>query len=163
MLLEKIAQIRSAIDQGLPYPALALALTIPDICSRIQFGVGDRDHYAKWYDQYVHPYMHFSSDKQPDMTDFRGIDCYRLRCEFLHNGEGNSIDVKGRTSYTDFHLSTDDSQGAAYVSDMNGRKFISYLIISIPVLCRSICVGAESFYDTVDAKSVFDDPHIIMQ
>lgn len=43
MLLEKTRQVRSAIDHGLYYPALALALTIPDICAKVEFGSSNGD------------------------------------------------------------------------------------------------------------------------
>lgn len=82
--------------------ALALALTIPDICGAYQYPqsqVGFR--YKKWFDEYVPPYYMPKilgdpvDSKRKIMT---GDICYCLRCAVLHSGN-DDINAKARTNF----------------------------------------------------------------
>ncbi len=85
-----IEQIRDACRQGGFLPALALALTIPDVCGRSDSPgiqeVGKR--YSAWFDKWALPsfadHTGFDADGQPNRAYFDGEMCYRLRCKFLH-------------------------------------------------------------------------------
>lgn len=85
---EIVKDIRNAIDTNCLRSALALALalTIPDICGKIKYpkdGVGMR--YSRWFNEYIYPYYcAYEGHFVDDCTEFNGIVCYALRCSYLH-------------------------------------------------------------------------------
>ena len=56
---------------------LALALTIPSVCSRFLFSTKKTEsvRYPEWYNKYV------------EFPGLDGNECYALRCALLHNGD----------------------------------------------------------------------------
>ena len=71
-----IQQARAAMDTGLYFPALAFALTIPDICGAAssQNGRATGERYKKWLKKYV--------PREVDDADL----LYKYRCSLLHQG-----------------------------------------------------------------------------
>lgn len=79
-----IGAVRDAIQKECWYPALSLALTLPDACAAIERpGNGiTGDRYSAWADTYFAP--HVTAGGTPFLT---GRELYRLRCKFLHQAE----------------------------------------------------------------------------
>jgi len=79
-----VAGVRNAIQKECWYPALSLALTLPDACAAIERpGNGiTGDRYSAWADTYFAPYV--TADGRSFLT---GRELYRLRCRFLHQAE----------------------------------------------------------------------------
>jgi hypothetical protein len=70
-----LSDMLRAIKCGAPHSALALALSIPDICGSIQYPnskVGER--YVRWAEEWA------------GMLTMSATDCYAMRCAYLHNG-----------------------------------------------------------------------------
>jgi hypothetical protein len=74
-----LRDILRAMDGASPFSAIALTLTLPDICGSIEYPemhrpdqVGER--YRRWCNEWA------------QMVTVSGADCYALRCAFLHNG-----------------------------------------------------------------------------
>lgn len=89
--MQKTKEIRSALQAELYDSALALALTLPDICAKVEYGKTSRDNYIKWFDELVAEKFMYSATILPDnvITNYQminGADCYGLRCAFLHSG-----------------------------------------------------------------------------
>lgn len=76
-----LVDIRKAGECGAWYAAVALALAVPDICSKAE---GGGRIYRDWFDQYVKPA--FDIPLPEDVPRFTGHDAYALRCAFLHAG-----------------------------------------------------------------------------
>jgi len=74
-----LGQIQAANDAGLYYLALAASLTLPDICGAMEAedGRATAGRYQAWFDEW--PGRHF-------FGVFSGDDCWRFRCDFLHQG-----------------------------------------------------------------------------
>lgn len=76
-------EIEKARDAKCFFAELALALTIPSVCSR--YGLDDEElkslreskRYPEWYEKYVYPQYQFLTGKE----------CYAVRCAILHNGD----------------------------------------------------------------------------
>ena len=72
-----LKDMMSALKSGAPHSALALAVSIPDICGSIEYpdkNIGER--YVSWCDEWAAGLLVMSS-----------ADCYALRCAYLHSGK----------------------------------------------------------------------------
>ena len=70
------------------YSALALALTLPDICGKIDYPNLHRKsrlRYSKWFDMYVGEEYKMTIEGET-ITFLTGNDCFALRCSYLHEG-----------------------------------------------------------------------------
>ena len=121
-MIEKIKEIERAIGGGYYYCALALALTIPDICGQVYSPELSRtqnsgDRYAKWFNEFVAQiYLKEPNLKFPNGTSitFNGYACYLLRCTYLHSGnydlktKNKNINIKEfRLSYSKVQFTRD--------------------------------------------------------
>jgi hypothetical protein len=77
--------IDSATRQGLCFPAVVTALTVPDIAGAVDSpGAGSQARYAKWVDDWFSPRYPNYAQHQID-----GVALYALRCKLLHEGLSN--------------------------------------------------------------------------
>ena len=118
--LHRIEEVELNIEDGRWQSALALALTLPDICGGIAFpeivkryrdgrAVLDRNQrptrdvgnqYIRWFDTYAAPFFKVSAqDISPYICGER---CWQLRCEYLHQNKGFA-NTEDNTSIR-FHL-----------------------------------------------------------
>lgn len=143
----KLNEIEKALNAGCYQSALALALTIPDICGKVAYdssAVGER--YIKWFNKYV--------GCLDNIKEFDGNACYLLRCSYLHSGK---IRVKNK-SIKRFKLHVDVIMGEPNVHSSVicvGNKV--ELDIDIWDLCDSICRAALKFYNECNNDSLFVD------
>lgn len=90
MLLKLIENVERAIEHECYFAALALALTLPDICGKAEFpDDGNGARYTKWCRQFVceeHPRDNPYSGDMPYLNDDI---LFNLRCAFLHQGTPN--------------------------------------------------------------------------
>ena len=96
MIRDYLTDIIKAKENGAYFSALALALTIPDVCGKIE-GIGEnsREKYIKWFDKWIYKYFEIPQSENPELSKyddlliFDGRVCYALRCAFLHSGNAN--------------------------------------------------------------------------
>jgi hypothetical protein len=83
-----LTEIDRALDAGLYYLAIALSLTLPDICGALESpdGGATRERFTAWYDTYL-------AQTYQSLT---AADCYSLRCGVIHQGRFG--DQKGQYS-----------------------------------------------------------------
>jgi hypothetical protein len=81
--------MQSALSQENWYAALMIALTIPDICGRLENPkLKSQERFVKWYDQYLQSYYQSEIGHLGKLHIFlSGRDLYALRCAYLHQGE----------------------------------------------------------------------------
>lgn len=162
-MLEKISDIREALNNKTYIAALALALTLPDICSQVENNRsnGNRTMYIDWVNKYMPPESFEAALSGFEKQEFDGEMCYSLRCKILHNG---NTDVKSASLGVDvdsFRLVKPGSQyykkGFHYREiNINGKP--TYVtIIAVDYLCEQLCNAAERFYHSVQNKSLFDE------
>lgn len=159
---KKIKDIREALGNKTYYCALALALTLPDICCKVEKGLlsgenSDRNMYIAWIDKYVRfDDFHFPISGFEEQT-FDGKMCYSLRCKVLHNGNTDVKNLTLNVTVDDFKLTLPNDKnyynGFKYAEESNG-KTITY--IGIDYLCNRLCDVAEQFYHNWGNKSDFD-------
>lgn len=158
-MIEKIDDIRNAIKNKTYIAALALALTLPDICSQVENGVvaGNKNMYINWIDKYMKNYQ-FPVDGF-EKQQFDGKMCYALRCKLLHNG---NTDVNYATDIDNFVLTkpgdSNYKYGYIYIQEnlANGEERL-VTCIGIDYVCESLCKTAENFYNSWTNKSDFND------
>ena len=168
-MIDKIRDIEIALKNNSYLSALALSLTIPDICGKIEYphfkdyrgkrNVGKQ--YAEWFDNWVNQYFADNTGWTKDYTKskkpyFTGKMCYSLRCSFLHDGNsdikdwGDLEDANNYYSY-EFELAVGgaDSFGLSWINqNSNNRKIMKTKILRVNIdkLCESICLAAENYY-----------------
>ncbi|MCO7125126.1 hypothetical protein NIE88_04970 [Sporolactobacillus shoreicorticis] len=175
-MLDKIEAIKRALECECYLPALALALTLPDICGKVEYpkyNVGNR--YENWFDNWVeHLYADpsgWDNDKRAKNPYFTGRLCYGLRCAFLHSGDsnikekfwGDQENDEYRYSYHfELCINGSDSFGETWETPHKEIKRIEKqktVQINIVTLCKNICSAAEKYYK-YKGKEAFAD-HII--
>lgn len=152
-----------AIEQALSdenwYAALALALTLPDICGRIQNpGLTSRKRYISWYDTYLlKKYLYKGSGDFPDMLYLSGSDCYALRCAFLHSGSGD-ISYQDATQVlqrVEFHIP--DPTSPAQVSLIYTPECLT---VNIEMFCRDFIAAVREWLKSNPVVPFADFLHI---
>jgi hypothetical protein len=155
-----IDAVRDAIVKESWYPALTLALVMPDACSALEHpaaGVGVR--YKKWVDTYFAPFV-----TENERTYLSGDELYLLRCRFLHQGEfrlsqaspshpDNAEAMFEVLNHVQLFVSDDrmiPSRGIAVDSPTSRRTSYG---VGVKDLCEWICRAAESWLAYVRADA----------
>ena len=169
-----IEEIYSALENKLYFPALALALTLPDICGNTEYpnesSVAKK--YIGWFDKYIRPDISLageytnkdgqSSSPPERMADLTGEIVYNLRNSFLHSGNAaiNSSKIKDEKNLLDvFVLILDDGthiQIASTHSEIPCLMEINVIYIDVSYLCRIISQSALWYYKNNAEKFKFD-------
>lgn len=168
MIYKIIREIESALKNEEFLAALALALTLPDICGKAEYpnekNVGIR--YKTWFDDNVGKYEKPPLSKDGKKTEFddmpymSGEIIYSLRCCFLHQGTPNIEEEKihePRCKVTHFTLIIANAMNGGS-SSVSQNSFIDSgertLEINIVNLCCKLCLVAKAYYK--ENKDKFD-------
>ena len=180
-MLEKIGSIKKSLDTGNYLAALALALSIPDICGQVEYpnlsGKGHTgERYKKWFDNYIfddynatgaspfyNPNIQLGKNgltlKELIPPDFTSDDCYQLRCAVLHSGN-TDMDLS-KVNFQRFKIVVDKDENAI----LSGVNYTfgqptkdAYVHLNLLRFCNIICEKAEQCYN--NHKSEFNQYHI---
>lgn len=138
--MERFTQaIVTSIESENWYAALTLALTIPDICSRLSnpdLAQKSQKRYVKWFDEYI--LHHYESPFHgKGFTFMSGGDCYALRCALLHEGRDDITSQKARREVLSKIIF---STTGSHRCQING-----VLILNLQAFCSEICQGVQSW------------------
>lgn len=94
-LKKSIEIVNDALDKGAYSAAFFCALSLPDICSQIEYkeNKGKKQLYIKWYDEFIFSFedLKYNSDEKWDhfrkSNKINGEFIYLLRCKLYHEGE----------------------------------------------------------------------------
>lgn len=155
-MLQRIQEIRNCLTYKCYEGALALALTLPDICGQIAYPsdkVGKR--YTEWFQKYI-PAEYFECPLSGfEEQTFNGEMCYQLRCHFLHSGDIDiTIDEKSRIDIFELDVAEGEYELTGYLYRISGNQRITR--IGVNYLCNCLCDRAEQFYDAWADKSAFE-------
>ena len=162
---EKVNDIKAALEAHAYLSALALALTLPDICGQVMNHVtgGTRDTYIQWVKKYVIPVYFFNELLGDNFYVFDETICYALRCKFLHNGNLDVADNKWvlekETSF-DLVVGMEEKQDAGWrykAKKDSPRNNDTCIRIDVKYLCESLCEAALSYYTSFPDKTAFTD------
>lgn len=148
-----IEEINKCLKVELIYPALVLALSLPDMAGKEKWpelsgNKHCKERYCKWFDKYVDP------DLNPLSYVFEGVKsafnsnyCYILRCSMLHAGE---TDIGSDINIDNFVIDTSiNGMGGTFLSSVVIRddhcESSPYLYIRGYMLIKYIIDGIEKF------------------
>ena len=170
LLEEKIKDIRNALDNECFLSALALVLTLPDICGKVEFPkeVG-RKGYIDWFDKYGLPYYQDNSeyDNEYEGTQFDGKACYSLRCAYLHSGNMDIENGKLRVKINQFDLCISSTKDSGIYVDKCGVITSNYsdeIVYSVRLdvrkLCKVLCDAVEKYIKDFQDKEMFKEHEV---
>jgi len=155
-MIEKINEITKAIKNECYLPALALTLTLPDICAKVKYNTTGRSAYIKWYDEYVKPLYFIKDEDSSKFLQFDGKLCYALRCSLLHEGNFELRDKKSKLIVDKFKLHINKIYGNFNINNSYYEED-GYNVIDLDIygLCYYICYAVKEFYYNYADKEIF--------
>ena len=170
-------EISRCLSNDCHLAALALALTLPDICGKAEFpGEGSsKKRYIDWYEDHIGRYQReMSKSEKEDLADLpymSGELVYQLRCSFLHAGDTDvdrSQIHEEQNQLTAFNLELrrhDDVLAAGASTYLNyakdgGVEFRRY-DIGVTYLCKILSNVALKYYENNKVKFDFFSYNII--
>ena len=169
--LHRIEEVELNIEDGRWQSALALALTLPDICGGIAFpeivkryrdgrAVLDRNQrptrdvgnqYIRWFDTYAAPFFKVSAqDISPYICGER---CWQLRCEYLHQNKGFA-NTEDNTSIR-FHLGVNCGTSVCQLDRISSDNSLTDIRIDIEQFCLRMCRAARNYYEAAHTEKDF--------
>jgi len=139
MSMENILQaIQMSLNNSNWYGALFSALTLPDICGKLEnSNTRNQIRYIDWFDKYLGGrYSGFLS----------GNDCYALRCSYLHEGIDDITGQRVRDVLDKFIFLPDGSHCNYFKNSLFGDPKYdgkSFLQLSVKKFCGDL-IGAAS-------------------
>lgn len=129
------------------YGALSTALTLPDICGRIEApDQGSKPRYIDWFNRYL--LQRYTAQIGPQRTThvfLHGEDCYALRCSYLHEGGGSIVDQRARKALNSFHFITPPPNNNLVHMNQSGNV----LQLQVDIFCREMCAAVEKWIDDI--------------
>ena len=170
--LHRIEEVELNIEDGRWQSALALVLTLPDICGGIAFleivkcyrdgrAVLDRkqrptrdvgNQYIRWFDTYAAPFFKVSAqDISPYICGER---CWQLRCEYLHQNKGFA-NTEDNTSIR-FHLGVNCGTSVCQLDRISSANSLTDIRIDIEQFCRRMCRAVRAYYEAEHTEKDFN-------
>lgn len=146
-----IEAIRKAIKEKNWYGALFIALTLPDICGKVECpNLTSNQRYKDWFDKYMN-----AKYKHNSIVFLSSDDCYALRCALLHGGSDDIIKQFSQKILEKFIFMTGGPH-CNYMQDnyVNGQRVKTSLQLRVDKFCEDICDSAEQWLKDVSEDSV---------
>jgi hypothetical protein len=141
-----LAEIEKALDAGLYYLAVMLAVAIPDICGALESKDGRSGpvQYKAWYDAHL-------ANRIYDLT---ADDCYSLRCGVVHQGK--------------FGLAGAQYDRAIFLLPQSKNKMVACQIgdayvYSVEHFCKEVIVAVRTWFAAKqnDANVIANMPRLV--
>lgn len=157
--IERIVnEIDKCLDKDLMFPALFMALSLPDLCGKDKWNELSQNYmcherYTRWFNKYVdyelNPLKYHFPNSEPVMS-FGAEECYKLRCALLHAGDtdiGTEIKVDSFVIETDSCVFSGSLMRSGNDLKIKNNEFVdtSYIYIRAIVLVRAILIGTRLF------------------
>lgn len=164
---DRLSEIKCILDAGMYRSALILALTVVDICSKIDYPEEEiKKRYEQWFDKNVLNYNIGNVGKNYNQFDcFNGYMCYLLRCRMVHGDPVSIEDVPNRPESSlrkqgydkvVFRFTTANDSCFFDIVTANHQR-IAVFFKSISQLVMQIISNAEDYYCDEPDKSKFFD------
>lgn len=144
---EILLSLQQSVDDKNWYGALIIALTIPDICSKLENPKENTNkRYPKWFDKYIN--LNYKKH-------LSGNDCYALRCSYLHQGshiiEGQPISEV----ISKFSFSPEGSHLCSFINIETGSKDDGKNIchLSVKSFCEDLISSSENWLTDIESNN----------
>ncbi len=146
--------IRKSLETENWYGALVMALTLPDVCGRLenpnQFS---KERYVEWFKKWLQPkYTCGVGADQEEHVFLHGADCYALRCSYLHEGSASIEDQKIRRVLDSFHF-TKPVQGLC----VHKNQINDTLQLQVDVFCNDIANAVDEWRESVRGNTEIEE------
>ncbi len=145
-----ILAVEKSLEDKNWYAALSLALALPDICANVcSPDEGSKSRYVKWYDQYL--LSKYTLPLGADKTEhifLNGVDCYSLRCSFLHEGSDDITEQRAQEVLESFNFVV-PPEGWTVHMNQSGKA----LQLQVDVFCRDICEAVNEWLSVEKIQS----------
>lgn len=138
--------IRRSIAAQDWYGALSTALTLPDVCGRLENpAMGSKARYVTWFQSWLQPEYtrEIGRDKEPHVF-LHGEDCYALRCSYLHEGGSNIEEQRARKALEDFHFITPKQGWHVHCNQSNNT-----LQLQVDVFSNQVADAVDKWFETI--------------
>ena len=156
MLNRIIDEVKKCIENECFIAALALALTIPDICGKAEYpDMRKSKRYINWYTSYIGKYEKPVDKYGADVPYSSGELIYKLRCSMLHQGSPgiSPDDVKDfeeeQCKVDEFVLTISSKYDTGFSRVTYDKDFAvkeRMLEVNIICLCNRICAASMKYY-----------------
>lgn len=157
--------IKHSLENKCYFSALALALTLPDMCGMAEYpeeSVAKR--YINWYNKYLGDYMSQEPDDSGQNSPWlSGEIIYNLRNTYLHQGSPNVIGdkVKDEINQLDKFIlvlgdGTKISDYRINIDAGSGKVTFKGILVDVTYLCNTICDCALWYYKNNRGKFKFN-------
>lgn len=161
-----VSQIKESIYNKCYFPALALALALPDMCGMVEYPNEDvSKRYINWIDKYLgEQFSQKPSVVEGNVPCLTGEVIYNLRNTFLHQGSLNvqNEKIKNEKNKVDkFALVLGDGSVFWEASiNFESPKFkeieFKAIMVDLTYLCECLCNCAQWYYENNKEKFSFD-------
>ena len=142
-LREAIDSVRRAVADRNWIAALAVALTLPDICGKVEEpDEKSGERYARWFDAWLGSQFDISGVAPDRDIRLTGRDCYALRCAFLHEGRDIITGQKAQEILDGFIFVHPPEWGVAHLN-----AFDSKLQLQVDAFCLAFCDAVERWLE----------------
>lgn len=151
ILTKKISKFTNAVKNSLTqenwYAALSLALTLPDICGKLENpSYSSTKRYALWFDTYVLDNYSFT-DLYGNLRIFlSGNDAYALRCAYLHGGEGDISSQRVQELLESFIFLAPKIINGKF-EGAHSNQIDKILQLRVDIFCLDICNGVDMWME----------------
>lgn len=131
---------QTALNYKNYYASLSLSLTLPDICSKLEYPKKQgKERYKEWFNNYMSNNFIDEAELKEQRLLLNGEDFYALRCAFLHEGSDYTTNQKARENLEkfDFH----EPGGVGTLSIMYTDYTNEVIQVPIDGFCREIIDG----------------------
>jgi hypothetical protein len=150
-----VEAVRLSVWQKNWYGALAVALTMPDICAQLENPTGtSRAGYVAWFDRYLLGEYTIQSGPpgfMPPTIYLSGNDCYALRCSYLHTGVDDITQQSAREALDRIHFIA-PQPGLSRHRNRREKGGISILQLQVDQFCEEMCQAVEAWMREVLQK-----------
>jgi hypothetical protein len=142
-----INSVRQSVKNQNWYSALSLAITLPDICGRLEAPKSySFKRYKNWFNKYMSKKYTLTINSETHVF-LSGNDCYALRCSFLHEGHDSITEQDKRQALDSFHFVAPPSDGSV----IHCNQAYNVLQLQVDIFCDDICLAVEEWINEMSS------------
>lgn len=147
-----VSATKKALSEKNWYAALTMALSLPDICGRLEDPTKkSQERFEAWWSKYALSSFKFQiGDESHEFLN--ASDCYALRCAYLHQGEFGIEDQRARKALARVTFRAPDPDDFSHLIS-NGKV----LHMKVDMFCTAVCTGVEKWLVDVRENQVVQD------